>query len=589
MSLTILMNETRSSGAGVYAKGSQYTIDDGLARMFIHHGYAELVSGKLVSNDATPASVKSDTNSNALGIDNGNGGIIGGIVNVTGNRVTTIADNGVTLVNASASNYTITIEANTIAQATMIQQESAGTITIAAGAGVTFIGTSLATSGAGSKLIIRPTATANNYIIDAGTGGGAGIPQVNFLKPLTLGFAGDSIAVMWASTASGDSPITHVKTKLYPCDVKKIFSSAVGGTSSSHLISTQIAQLEALTVKPDIMVVQSLQNDSMSTIGGADVFLTYMTSYATRALAAGVKLVCLCSRPPKSESASGVPDAITYINRKLEQFCATTEGCYYVDVFNAWRNWNNAEATTRINYRNTASTSTAYSDDGTHPLPRAMQAVASLFEPVLRRYARPIYPTSMSFNAYNNTTALWNNILGANGLFVGTTGQLNGVDHAGVAGTGATAATRWQITTANGVTVTPSIVVGLDGSNYQQIVLGGTASADTNVTIFITPATNIVKGDFYFEGLVETTSVTGVKSIGLQALNGAVSLAGSSNTVSEIDVGTGTYHFRSEPFNIEVTNFAGFSAGLAIAIENGVSPTGTIKLGRVGAYRISIT
>lgn len=429
-------------------------------------------------------------------------------------------------------------------------------------------------------------------LVDPKNGGilsiAGGSSEVGYLKAPTIGFAGDSIGVMWAAMETGDSPIAFVKFQSYPCELIKIFNSSVGGTSSSHLISTQIEQLEALSVKPTIMVVQTLQNDSMTTEGGADTFLAYVTQYATRALAAGVQAVCICSRPPKSESAAGVPSAIAYINRKLDEFCRATTGCYYIDVFNAWRNWNVAEATTRINFKNTAGTPTAFSDDGTHPLPRAMQVVAPLIEPIIRRYARPITPTSMSLNAYNDATGRFNNLYGADGLFIGTNGQLNGVDNTNVAGTGTTNGTRWKITTANGVTVTPSIVVGADGSNYQQLVLGGTATLDTDVTLYITPATNVTLGNWYLEGLVKAEAVAGVKHISLSGLNAKVGLHGAGSTVSEIDIGTRDYHFRSNVFSKEVTNFAAFNGGLVISVESGASPTGTIRLGRFGVYRVSV-
>lgn len=417
--------------------------------------------------------------------------------------------------------------------------------------------------------------------------GGGGSKEVNYLKPATIGFAGDSIAVMYAS-ANGNSPMSFIKYDLYPCDIQTIFTSAVGGTSSSHLISTQIAQLEALTVKPTIMVVQSLQNDFMATEANANTFLAYITEYATRALASGVQLVCLCSRPPKSESTTGVPQAITYINRKLDEFCRETEGCYYVNVFDAWRNTNLAEATTRINYNGTPSTATALSDDGTHPLPRAIQKIAPLLEPVIRKYARPIYPVSSALISYNNSTALWANIAGANGLFVGTSGQLNGVNNTNVAGTGTTDATRWKITANNGIIVTPSIVVGTDGYNYQQLVFSGTATADSTVEVVITPATNIILGNFFIEGIVQTISLIGVKSIELRGLDASVSLSGQVSTFSEVDVENKRLHFRSSPFSKEVTNYAGFPMGVSISIEKGRSPTGTVLVGRVGGYRVSI-
>lgn len=106
-----------------------------------------------------------DTNGNVTGLVAPDGSVIGTPNALTSTRSTTTADNGVTLSNATASNYTVTVAVDTIAQATMLQQESTGTITLVAGAGVTFIGASLATAGQGGILTILPTSTANTYIV----------------------------------------------------------------------------------------------------------------------------------------------------------------------------------------------------------------------------------------------------------------------------------------------------------------------------------------------------------------------------------------------------------------------------------------
>ena len=84
---------------------------------------------------------------------------------LTGSRSSTVLDSGLVFANASASNFTLTIEANTITQPLQLQQESTGTITLVAGAGVTFIGATLATSGQGGLITLLPTSTANTYIV----------------------------------------------------------------------------------------------------------------------------------------------------------------------------------------------------------------------------------------------------------------------------------------------------------------------------------------------------------------------------------------------------------------------------------------
>jgi hypothetical protein len=94
----------------------------------------------------------------------------GNLVTVlSASRATVPSDSGQeTIANATASNFTLTVAANTITKPTFIQQESTGTITLVAGAGVTFIGSSLATDKAGSLLSILPTTTLNTFIIVKG-------------------------------------------------------------------------------------------------------------------------------------------------------------------------------------------------------------------------------------------------------------------------------------------------------------------------------------------------------------------------------------------------------------------------------------
>lgn len=408
-------------------------------------------------------------------------------------------------------------------------------------------------------------------------------------REVTFGFAGDSIANYWASTL-GDSPLRWAAWEQYPCNIRRIFNSAVGGTSSSHLLSVQIGQLVALGTKPDVVVVQSLQNDSMANTTAADGFLANVTSYVTQALAAGVKQVWVCSRPPKGESATGIPYAITYINRKLREFCRTTPGCVYIDVFNLWRDVSLANASTQITFKGTPSSANSFSDDGVHPTPLAMRAVSLVVADLLRGIATPISPIEATLEVYHNSTGIWNNYLGPNGLMVGTSGQLNGSNNTGVAGTAAADSTRWQITTANGVTVTPTLVTGTDGFTYQQLVLGGTASANTNITVSIAPAFNIVSGTFIREAIVEVENIVGVRHIdftsGLGV--GGTGTGSAVTTQSEMPSGlTSRFHLRSDPFTWEVTNFAGSTHTFSISIRNGVSPTGTVRFGRCGTFRIA--
>ena len=87
------------------------------------------------------------------------------LVPITANRNIASTDNGNTLTNNTTSPLVIAIVADVITQATMLQQENTGAVSITASAGVTFIGTTLATTAAGQLITILPTSTANKYIV----------------------------------------------------------------------------------------------------------------------------------------------------------------------------------------------------------------------------------------------------------------------------------------------------------------------------------------------------------------------------------------------------------------------------------------
>ena len=87
---------------------------------------------------------------------------------ITSSRSTTSADDNALLENSTVTNYTITVAAGTVPNGLVLQQLNTGLITIAAGAGVTFIGSVLSTSGAGQTISIIPTTTANTFNVKVG-------------------------------------------------------------------------------------------------------------------------------------------------------------------------------------------------------------------------------------------------------------------------------------------------------------------------------------------------------------------------------------------------------------------------------------
>jgi lysophospholipase L1-like esterase len=401
-------------------------------------------------------------------------------------------------------------------------------------------------------------------------------------QPLKLGFAGDSIASMWAST-TGFSPVFWAKTELYPCDIVVTMNTAAPGLSSSHLVSNQIAILEALATKPDVVIIQSLQNDFAGSAANAESLFANVRTYSERALAAGVKLVVICSHPPKS-SVPDVAAAVGHLNRLIENYCLNTPGNFYCDVMGAWRAKGVAD-TNGIAWQGTANTVDAYSDDGTHPGVLAARAAAPLIEPVLRRYARPISPVPFAVVAYDNTNYPYGNVLGLQGAMVGTGGQYNGVDNTNVPGASATVRNRWEVTDGNGVTATPLIVTGSDGYRYLQLTLSGTATANGSVTAATSFAYIVTSADYFAELVTECQNLTGITGVraDFQAIQ-TMDLAGSGNSVLTLN---GRQHWRTPIINYSSTQFSLKTNQIVINFKSGQTVSGVIRIGRVGIHRVA--
>jgi hypothetical protein len=93
-------------------------------------------------------------------------------------------------------------------------------------------------------------------------------------RPLRVGFAGDSIADFMGQRDE-ISALYWAATEIYPCEYESVVDTGLGGSSSSNLISAQIAVLEAAPVKPDVVFVQSVQNDGLGSQANADTYFAY--------------------------------------------------------------------------------------------------------------------------------------------------------------------------------------------------------------------------------------------------------------------------------------------------------------------------
>lgn len=443
--------------------------------------------------------------------------------------------------------------------------------------GPALVGRQTASQGAASEITVGAGLSLSGGVLSA-TGGAAYTPQ-SFQQPMTVAFAGDSIGLAMGSR-DGTSAFAFAALELYPCEYDILLNSAVGGTTTDHLITTQIAQLEALTVKPDVVVVQSVQNDYIGSVATADTLMGYLIEYSERALAAGVKLVVLCSRPPKQ--SADVASAWYYFNRRVDRYCRDTPGNYFWDTASAWRQTTASEST-GVNWRPSVGVVDAFSVDGTHPSAAANRSAASGIVPVLQRFARPLSPMICAAVAYDNTNWPYNNLLGIDGMMIGTSGQLNGVDNTGVAGSAAVIRQRWQLAAADGITATPTIVVGDDGYRYQQIVLSGTASADTTVKLSLSYVFDVTTGTFVGEAIVKTIDLVGSRGIGFKLGPSTHGFIG----VSDIAVGTTNMHLRTGKLTHSNSGYAGVENYVEVSIASGKTVSGTVQIGRMGVYRIS--
>lgn len=84
-----------------------------------------------------------------------------------GSRSSVSSDNGANLINATASNYTFTVEAGMPLNFNLtLTQQATGTVTVAAGAGVSFVGATLTTAAVGAVISLRRLSTmAETYLV----------------------------------------------------------------------------------------------------------------------------------------------------------------------------------------------------------------------------------------------------------------------------------------------------------------------------------------------------------------------------------------------------------------------------------------
>jgi hypothetical protein len=366
------------------------------------------------------------------------------------------------------------------------------------------------------------------------------------------------------------------------------FASGVGGSSSLHLISTQIAQLEALATKPDVMMVQTLQNDYIQTKAQADSFCANVTTYTTRALAAGVKLVIITGRPPKSEPTD--ISALNYAQSVLRNFAAITPGVAFLDFMSVLKDplsTNELVASPFIGWRglpDNSATSFAADVTGVHPSFLAGRALAPMVSELFKTLCRPARPKAFIAKVWDPTLDPFGNVLGRSGLMVGTSGTLNGVANAGVAGTDEgtfpNRSREWALTTENGITVTPTITIGADGFRRQRLTFSGTPSAAAKVGFVCNEYFAKPLARWSSEALLDFSSVTGIQAFEVNNI-----YAGSATQAFPSPL-TESYFIKERavaPYSRAGGGTYGFN--INFYFKAGVAASGYVEVGRCGLFR----
>lgn len=434
-------------------------------------------------------------------------------------------------------------------------------------------------------------------------------------KPI-IAFAGDSIAGQFGSYTTGtSSPMFHALMRLTHRDFYMDNSTAnadgtggygfgVGGSPSSYLNTDWsgntaiITKLAAKAIKPDILFVQTLQNNAMNVAKSSiDGYLAEVTTFVPAALALGVQLVVLMPRPPyNGQAGTTVADGHAYCNAVLAEYARITPGVEFVNWLPQVKDPSDANenngASSVVAWRAPNATGGWSDSAGVHPNSLTTRAIAPLLVPILEQFGRPITPRAAYFRAFDETTFPLGSWLGRHGMMVGTGGQLNGANNAGVAGSSQAAFQRWEITTTNGVTVTPSKIVHADGYDRQRMTLGGTASGVGTITLVLNRSNNVAASTLWIqEAMLDFASVVGLRDWSLQLPLGVGgdSLAFWSDDVRSVTGPiTESYFLRT----LKPRTFVNASSGthattLTLNIASGVSPTGDVDLGRIGMWRIA--
>ncbi|MXP42980.1 SGNH/GDSL hydrolase family protein [Allopontixanthobacter sediminis] len=393
---------------------------------------------------------------------------------------------------------------------------------------------------------------------------------------------GDSIGGV---TASGIGACVGVAASYWApgMNIEQRDSYAVGGTSATALMSSQLALFQAAIAGgkplPDIATIQTHSNDFI-TAAGVDAALANQINFIEALRTMGVPLIIACSALPKSGSAP--PQGRAQFNTRMKYYADTTPGVVFFD-------WFSASVDPASTDTATTPWRTGHSTDGTHPTGAAIfwggKVIAELLAPLLSRVSPRTLP-NFRYVKGTDTSERWYNIEGREGNFHGTGGQLNGVDNTGVAGSAASQNNRWQITHGAGVTVTPSIVVDEEGHRNQRLVLSGTPTDATDIRLLYNHNyLQTAAATWQQQAIAKVASLTGIRGLGYT--NFASPMQSVWGTAGPLPVHSGTWFLRNLTNGLVRADVAGaFTQIFSIGVLNGVPISGTVDVSRCYDYPI---
>lgn len=369
----------------------------------------------------------------------------------------------------------------------------------------------------------------------------------------------------------------------------------VGGTSSSDLISGANPQLTRLQTDiangaplPDVAIIQTFSNDAFTGATAASLAQNQIT-FANALLTMGVPLVMVCSAVPKATGADQAGRMA--INAIMRRYADVTPGVIFFDWFSEVVDPNAAGGGSATPWNPALQ---SYAADGVHPGAHACFIVGRVIAEVLSAIVGRVQPRTMLNVRYANTSeeTRWHNLLGPEGNFQGTGGQLDGVDNTGVAGTSNTQNNRWQITSVSGLTIVPSIVTEPNGIRKQRMVVSGTPSANGSIRLrYNHNFLPVAEGVFAGQAIVDFTNIEGLNGIEFSTgVNGSVGVANSTTGPGSFPIHSGRWFMRT----IDAAGLRNASSGainfdVLFHVRSGVPMSGTIEVSRCLAFQQAAT